>query len=492
MSESLSPVGIPPVRKILRRALDVLGLPVLATLTAFVLGAIVIWITSGQFSTVVQAYDGLIRGALFKERGLSESLVATVPYILLALAVAVGFKSGLFNIGVEGQFYIGAISAAWAGQAVKDLPAIIHLPLVILAGALGGALWAAIPGFLKARTGAHEVITTIMMNYVAFRFSEYIVSGPLKDKVASAVQTPRISPAAELWTLSSVPKRLEDPLNALFVALMVGFIALLIARWWVNQPHPPAPSPEIKNRFQERGSGHLPSPDDSNIVVRRGAGGEAEQLRFAAGQRRIALWGSFLGAGLITFVGLPALSRVWWPFTDQYDRLHIGIFLAIGAAVAVWWLMQKTTLGFELRTVGANPTAARYAGINITRSIVVAMAISGALAGVAGTIEVLGVSICRCLPLFFSSGYGFDSIAISLLVKNSPIGILFGSFLFGAMRNGADLMELSSGVSKYVISVIQALVLLFVAAPAVMRWLYRIKGTGRPEEETRLTRGWGG
>lgn len=452
MSESLSPAGTPPAssaRKILRRVLDVVGLPVLATLTAFVLGAIVIWITSGQFSTVVQAYDGLIRGALVKERGLSESLVATVPYILLALAVAVGFKSGLFNIGVEGQFYIGAISAAWAGQAVKDLPAIIHLPLVILAGALGGALWAAIPGFLKARTGAHEVITTIMMNYIAFRFSEYIVSGPLRDKVASAVQTPRISPEAELWTLSSVPQRLEDPLNALFVALIAGFIALLIARWWVNR-------------------------------------------RFAAGQRRIALWGSFLVAGLITFVGLPALSRVWWPFTDQYDRLHIGIFLAIGAAVAVWWLMQKTTLGFELRTVGANPTAARYAGINVTRSIVVAMAISGALAGVAGTIEVLGVSICRCLPLFFSSGYGFDSIAISLLVKNSPIGILFGSFLFGAMRNGADLMELNSGVSKYVISVIQALVLLFVAAPSIMRWLYRIKGAGRPEEETRLTRGWGG
>ena len=458
MSESVSPVATPstsPVQRVLRRLLDVLGMPVLATLTAFVLGAIVIWITSGQFSTVLQAYDGLIRGAFIKERGLSESLVATVPYVLLALAVAVGFKSGLFNIGVEGQFYIGAVSAAWAGQAVKGLPAIIHLPLVILAGALGGALWAAIPGLLKARTGAHEVITTIMMNYVAFRFSEFIVSGPLKDKVATAVQTPRISPAAELWTLSSIPKRLEDPLNALFVALIAGFIALLLARWWINRP--------------------------------------AGRKRFAAnGQRRAVLLGSYLVLGAITFVGLPALSHVWWPFTDQYDRLHIGIFLALGAAIGVWWLMQRTTLGFELRTVGANPNAARYAGINITRNIVVAMAISGALAGVAGTIEVLGVSICRCLPLFFSSGYGFDSIAISLLVKNSPIGILFGSFLFGAMRNGSDLMELTSGVSKYVISVIQGLLLLFVAAPAIMRWVYRIKGTGRPEEETRVTRGWGG
>src|SRR6185295_12248848 len=152
---------------------------------------------------------------------------------------------------------------------------------------------------------------------------------------------------------------------------------------------------------------------------------------------------------------------LWWPFTDQYDRLHTGLFLAIFAAVNVWWLLWKTTIGFELRTVGANPNAARYAGVNITRSIVLSMAISGGLAGLAGAVEVLGVSICRCLPLFFSSGYGWDSIGIALLAKNSPLGILAASLLFGAMRNGADLMELNSGVSKYITSLIQALVLLF-------------------------------
>ena len=157
----------------------------------------------------------------------------------------------------------------------------------------------------------------------------------------------------------------------------------------------------------------------------------------------------------------------------------------------VWWLMSKTTLGFELRTVGANPNAARYAGINITRNIVVAMAISGALAGLAGRSRCMGVSICRCLPLFFSSGYGFDSIAIAL-GKNNPFGIVLSSLLFGAMRNGADLMELTSGVSKYMISVIQALVLLFVAAPPIVRWIYRIKAPARTEEEAPLTRGWGG
>jgi simple sugar transport system permease protein len=165
--------------------------------------------------------------------------------------------------------------------------------------------------------------------------------------------------------------------------------------------------------------------------------------------------------------------------------------LAVLAAVGVWWLLWKTTIGFELRTVGANPNAAKYAGMSITKNVVVGMALSGMLAGLAGAVEVIGVSICRCLPLFFSSGYGFDSIAIALLGRNNPFGILASSFLFGAMRNGADLMEISSGVSKHIISLIQALVLLFVAAPAVVRWIYRIKGAARPDEAP-LTRGWGG
>jgi simple sugar transport system permease protein len=430
-------------------------MPLLAIFTAFLIGGIVIWITSGSFQTVVEAYTGLINGALFKPRGLSETLVASVPYILLSLAVAIGFKAGLFNIGVEGQFYIGAVSAAWAGQAVQGLPAIIHLPLVILAGAIGGAIWAAIPGYLKARTGAHEVITTIMMNYIAFRLTEYLISYPLKDKVATAVQTPRVSPAAELWTLAAIPKRLEDPLNALFVAIIFALIAALIARWAVGRP-----------ALQQR------------VSTRQ--------------QRRLVIWGTAAIVGVIAFFVLPVLTHAWWPFTDQYDRLHIGLFFALGAAVFVWWFMQRTTRGFELRTVGANPSAARYAGVNITRNIVFTMALSGALAGIAGTIEVLGVSICRCLPLFFSSGYGFDSIAIALLAKNNPFGIIAASILWGAMRNGADTMELISGVSKYIINLIQALVLLFVAAPAIIRWMYRIKRAPRPEEEAPLTRGWGG
>ena len=438
-----------------QKLLRSMGMPVLATLTAFLVGAVVILITSGDIMAVPNAYWGMIRGAFIKERGLSESFVATVPYIFLSLGLAVGFKSGLFNIGVEGQFYMGAISAAWAGQITHDLPAIIHLPFALLAGMLGGAIWAAIPGYLKVRTGAHEVISTMMMNYIAFRLTEYLIMIPLRDHNATAIETPRVSTEAELWTFAAIPERLKVPWNAFAVALLFAILAMVLARWWI-------PRSSLSQRLQ------------------------------TAWQRRAAFIGFGLAIGLLSFIALPPLTRLWWPFSDQYDRLHIGLILAVLAAVAIWWLLWKTTLGFELRMGGANPNAARYAGVHINRNVVLAMAISGGMAGLAGTAEVLGVSICRCLPLFFSSGYGFDSIAISLLAKNNPFGILAASFLFGSMRNGADLMELNSGVSKYIISLIQALALLFVAAPAIVRWMYRIRGERRVEDETPLTRGWGG
>ncbi len=441
-----------------RRLANLLAMPALALVSAFLIGAVIIWITSGSLLTVFEAYSGLVRGAFIKQRGFSETLVAMTPYVLLSLAVAVGFKTGLFNIGVEGQFYIGAVSAAWVGQLTAGLPTVIHLPLAIGAGALGGAIWASIPGYLKARTGAHEVINTIMMNYIAFRLTEYLISWPLRDRQASAVQTPRISANAELWTLFGMRNRLENPLDVLLVALVLGLTAWFLAHLF------------LKSRRQE-------DPQPGTPFYRR---------------RSNLAWIIGLAVGLVTFVFLPLLARVWWPFTDPLDRMHVGLFMAILAAVVVWWLLWQTTVGFELRTVGANPNAARYAGIRISRNIVLAMAISGALAGIAGTVEVLGVSICRCLPLFFSSGYGFDSIAIALLGKNNPFGILAASFLFGAMRNGADLMELSSGVSKHVITIIQALVLVFVAAPSIVRWIYRMRAPARVEEEAPLTRGWGG
>jgi simple sugar transport system permease protein len=447
-----------------RRRLNALATPLLAIGLALGLGAVIITITSGSVTTVVIAYGGLWEGAFTKQRGLSESLVATVPYIFASLALAIGFKAGLFNIGVEGQFAIGSLCAAWAGVAFAGLPAVVHLPLALLAGALGGAGWAAIPGFLKAKTGAHEVINTIMMNYVAFRIVEFIVSGPFKDNRASAVQTPRVSTEAELWTMADVPARLANPLNALLVAILLALPMVWLAHRYLT--------PRLRAHINDN------TPRIFGVMP-------AERLPL------VVAWGSGLVAWGFWFIVLPATMRFWWPFTDEFDRLHIGILLAPIVAIAVWWLIEKTTLGFELKTVGANPEAAKYAGINLTRTIVLAMSLSGALAGVAGTIEVLGVSICRCLPIFFSAGYGFDSIAIALLARSDALGIIPAAFLFGALRNGADLMELRSGVSKYIISLIQALVLLFVAAPAIVRWLLRQKIEARAAEGAPLTRGWG-
>ncbi|MBN1933046.1 MAG: ABC transporter permease, partial [Anaerolineae bacterium] len=174
------------------------------------------------------------------------------------------------------------------------------------------------------------------------------------------------------------------------------------------------------------------------------------------------------------------------PIFSAY-RLHWGFVLALVVAVIVWWVLNKTTLGFEIRTAGANPDAARYAGVNVGRTIVISMTLSGILAGMAGAVEVTGLNYRH--ELGFSVGYGFDAIAIALLGKTSPLGVVLASLLFAAMRNGASRMQFLTQIPVDIISVIQALILLFVAADAIIRWLYRIKAK---EEKLVLTRGWGG
>jgi len=436
-SKSALPASRPSAIDIIQKSLSVLSTPILAVLASLILVGFVIFITSGSLTTVFQAYQGMIEGAFLIQRGFSETLVATVPYIFLSLALAIGFKSGLFNIGADGQFFIGAITAAYVGQAFHNLPAIIHLPLCLLAAMLAGAIWAGIPGFLKARLGAHEVVTTIMMNYVAYRLTELLVT-LIKDPNSSAVQTPPSASSAWIWSFFSIPQSLQDPLNALGTAIFMAFLAFLLARWIIGRT-------KLKERFK---------------------GGR---------EKRFAALGFALLLGLLIFFVLPPLSRAFWPFTDQYDRLHIGLILAILVAIFVWWLLWKTKLGFELRTVGANPNAAQYAGMNITRNIVLAMAISGALAALAGSIEVLGVTDCHCQQVLFTTGTGFDAIAIALLAKNDPFGILAAALLFGAMRNGASLMEINSGVSHYIVSLIQGFTLLFIAAPAILRPILKFR-----------------
>ncbi len=397
------------------KLLQTLLVPALAVLTGFIIGAIVIALSNdavivayrnffhapgaalaatwnaisiaygslfyGSFGSLPEIYRGLqsyfatgdnklILKAIYP---ITESLTAVTPYILAGLAVAVGFKCGLFNIGAEGQFGIGALSSAFVGYSIHGLPWYIHLPLAMLAGAAGGALWGAIPGLLKGLTGAHEVVTTIMMNYISYSLSNWLLNGPMKAP---------------------------------------GFRPL---------------TPVIDN------SAMLP--------------------RF-----------------------FPAPLRFNW-----------GFIVALAVAALVYWFLFKTTIGFEIRAVGANPDGARYAGMNIVKNFVIAMTLSGGLAGLAGAAQVLGVD--HWVGQGFSAGYGFDSIAIALLGQSHPFGVVLSAFLWGTLRSGATSMQFTAGVPIEIISIIQGLVIVFVAAPAVIRWIYRIRAIRT--ETTVLTRGWG-
>jgi len=398
-----------------RRALRPMLVPALAVFTGLVIGAIVIAITdatvvaayrnflnapgaalSATWHSIATAYGALFQGSIgspsevyqgiraYVASGdsaplvkalwpITESLVTATPYILAGLGVALGFRCGLFNIGVEGQFFIGALCSAWVGYTFTDLPWFIHLPLAVLAGAVGGAFWGAIPGYLKAVTGAHEVVNTIMMNWIAFRLSDWLLNGPMKATGYRPI-TPQIESTAAL------PRIFPPPL-----------------------------------------------------------------------------------------------------------RFHVGFFLALAVAALVYWLLFKTTVGFEIRAVGANPDAARYAGVNITWNFVLAMVLSGALAGLAGATQVLGTD--HWVGQGFSAGYGFDAIALALLGKSHPLGVVIAGVLFGTLRSGATRMQSMAGIPIDIISIIQALVIIFVAAPAIIRWVYRIRMPRA--EEIVLTRGWG-
>ena len=369
--------------------------PALSLVTALAIGAIVIVLSDPEFiakvgtnpgsalaaglGAVRGAYIGLYSGGIgnpFVDIGpISETLVRATPLMLAGLAVALGFRAGLFNIGAEGQIYIGALFATGVGISFTGLPLFIHLPFAVAAGFVGGALWGFVPGLLKARTGAHEVITTIMLNYVSYLVVDLALHQPFYQR----------------------PDR-TDPVS----------------------------------KFIE------PSASLPTILA------------------------------------------------DQ--RLHWGLLIALLAAVAVWWLLFRSTKGFEFRAVGLNPSGARYAGMKINRTVVLTMVISGGLAGLAGASEILGTNH-RLTPLF-SPNWGFDAIAIALLGASRPVGVVGAAILFGALRAGATPMQAETGIPIDLVVVIQALVIIFIAAPALVRGIYRIKAE-RGQAAGTFSKGWG-
>ena len=331
----------------------------------------------------LEAYSALLRGMFGNADRINASLGRSTPFIGAALAVAFAFRAGLFNIGAEGQLLVGALLAAWVGTFswIADLPGPLAIVLIILAGIVGGGAWGGIPGVLKARTGAHEVITTIMLNS----------------------------------------------------------IAILGVRWLVNSQDP--------------------------VILRDTTVSSPRTGTLPASAR------------------LPALIE-----TDP--PLHLGFLIAIGLCALVWFILRRTTFGFEVRTVGTNADAAKYAGMGVNRTIVAVMALSGAFAGVAAAGEITGTSGFLSPGVFV--GIGFDAIAIALLARAHPFAIILTSLLWGSMLSGAGLMQQESGLSINAVRIVQALVLLFVAADVIVRTIFRVRATGPTAlETTNVTSGWG-
>ncbi len=303
----------------------------------------------------IDAYAALVNGSLGSLNGISETLVRATPLMLIGLGIAVAFRAGMWNIGAEGQLLLGAIGATVVGLYLPPLPGLIHIPLVMLGGFALGLVWAAIPGYLKAKRGVNEIVVTIMMNYLAVFLLSYLVTGPLRDN-------------------SRVPPMPQSPL-------------------------------------------------------------------------------------LATSALLPKLI----PAT----RAHAGFLIAILAAIAVWFVLERTTLGYEIKAVGANPTAARYGGINAILTATVAMMLSGGLAGLAGMGEISGVH--RYLLEGISPGYGYLAIAVALFGGLNPVGIVFSALFFGALMVGAESMQRAVGVPIATIYMLQGLVVIFVLARRVLR-----------------------
>jgi ABC-type uncharacterized transport system permease subunit len=343
--------------------------PVAAVALGLIIGAILI---ASQGSSPFTAYQAMLVGGLRDSDALLRTFQKATPLIFGGLAVAFAFKAGLFNIGGQGQLLIGAVFAAGVGFGLDGLPMLIHLPLALIAGGLAAAIWGGIAGALKATSGAHEVIVTIMLNFVAGNLTDWLSSSPWKDNSGDRIiaRTPPIEPSAEIPT-----------------------------------------------------------------------------------------WGA----------------------------LPVGFLLAILVAIMCWFVLERTTFGFQVKSVGFNKDAARYSGIRIGVITASTMAISGMLAGFGGAVESLGVD--GRFEAGVNVGLGFEGITIALLARANPIAVIPAGLLVGLMQAGASRMQFKADVAPEIIDVIQALILFFVAAPTILRWILRFQN--QTDEDLKLGVGWG-
>ncbi len=339
--------------------------PLIAVIFALLVGAIVI-ILVGE--NPIDVYKLLFSYAIGNRDGWGNVLFRATPLIFTGLTVAFAFRCGLFNIGGEGQMYIGTFLATWVGFTFTNLPAFMLIPLCILTAAAGGALWAAVPGILKAKTGVHEVIVTIMMNWIAASLTFFLV---LKFKA--------------------------PPTEAMIAAGVKQMI-----------PH-------------------------------------TSEIAEAARLPRLYTIFKFLN------IDFPA-----------YNQVNVSFFIAIGVAILAYYILWKTNLGYEIRAVGYSPLAAEYGGISVAKNIILAMMISGAFAGLVGTNEVMGYKYCWRQEIF--TGLGFNGIAVALLGKNHPLGVVLAAILFGILNYGGAIVNIftEGRIPRELIMVLQAVIVIFV------------------------------
>lgn len=340
--------------------------PFVSVLLGFLIGAIIILLSG---SNPLVAYSSLIQGAFGSVKKIGDTLLNATPLILTGLAVAFAFKTGLFNIGASGQLLMGGFLAVLCGVTL-DLPRIILLPLCVIVAILGGALWAVIPGLLKAKYRVHEVVTTIMMNWIS-------------------------------------------------VYTVYYFVPVLIPGSFNTESAPIAEAASLRTEF---------------------------------------------------------LSNI---FGGSY--VNLGLFLALITAIIVWWILDKTTFGYELKAVGYNPDAAKYSGMKVNRNIILSMMISGALAGLAGAVYYIGYS--DNIKIGILPTLGFDGIAVSLLGLNSPLGVVLAALLFGLMNAGKFAMQLNAEVPNEIVPIIIATIIFFAATNEMIKMWMKKMGNLQTKKE---------